>query len=190
LPTLGIFTPSLCPQASSAISACPPFAGGYAETALAVYCDWSAIAARDQLQPAHFGQPKSGLMANNRITTMKTHTPTERLVISHVVRKTFVVSDEYANRPFEAFEQIAQHVNSDGPEPTAVYIEDCISWAEALDAMEREVLLDLAFIRQVLHMVKEGICLAAIDAQLDSDINALDMQAMLESGLLQQELEA
>lgn len=117
---------------------------------------------------------------------MENYTPLKQLVYGYLLSKVVVLGDEITDRPFDAFKQIVAHVRSGAPEPDYIYLDDSQSWSEVLQSIESEGFLDLQFIRDVLGMAKEGICLSAIDATLDSDMNQLDMQAMVEKGLLSQ----
>ncbi len=115
---------------------------------------------------------------------MQYQTYLEQLVVSNAVSKITVLTNDFVSRPFDAFMQIYRHVHDGAPEPDAVCIEDCDSWDDVLEKIEHDARLELAFILGILDLAKEGICQAAIDGDLDSDMNQLDMVAMIELGAL------
>ena len=115
---------------------------------------------------------------------MQYQTYLEQLVVGNAVSKIAVLNDDFVGRPFDAFMQIYRHVHDGAPEPDAVCIDDCDFWDDVLEKIEREARLDLTFIRGVFDLAKEGICQSAIDGTLDSDMNQLDMVAMVELGAL------
>lgn len=107
----------------------------------------------------------------------------ERLAISHAVQNNTVLADEHINRPFEVYLQIRNHVGSDGPEPASAYIEDSTTWPQTLDAIEHEAQGIAHLLRKTLKAAQQGLCIAAINGELDSDMNAVDMLQMVEDGL-------
>jgi hypothetical protein len=113
----------------------------------------------------------------------KLHNAIERLAIGHAVQDITVLDDDYLNRPFEVYLQIKNHVSSNGPEPTSAYIDDSTTWPEALSAIEHQAQGLTRLLKGTLKAAQQGLCIAAINCELDSDMNAVDMLQMVEDGL-------